>query len=88
MFEDDECDGDHVEVDQDNFNRALDHLIDSVSLFKATGGQDLTEIQPKDWGKMLETLDFARFIVSGLMYSYGIAICGHEHEEEENDGTD
>lgn len=74
-----------LKADQGNFNRALDALIDSVSHFKAAGGDDLTEIKPEDWGQMLNTLDFARFIVSGLMYGYGISLCGHDHSEDEDD---
>lgn len=78
-FEEEEAE---LNADQDNFNRALDHLIDAVSGFKANGGDDFTNIDPEKWGEMLQVLDFARFIVSGIMYSYGISICGHDHSED------
>jgi hypothetical protein len=70
--------------DQSNFQSALDHLIDSVSHFKANGDKSLVDIEPMEWAKMLETLNFATFIISGLMYSYGIPICGHDHDDEDD----
>lgn len=82
---DDEDFKEELATDQRNFNQALDHLIDSVSHFKATGSQDLTMIKPEEWGRMMDVLQFATFVVSGLMYGYGINICGHEHDEDDDE---
>ena len=69
--------------DQKNLDVVMDHLIDSVSHFKSN--ESLVDIEPEEWAKMLETLDITKFIISGLMYSYGIQPCGHDHSEDDED---
>ena len=70
-----------IRTDGDNISKAMDSLIDSVSRFKSVERVD--EISKEEWGQMLASLDYARFIVSGVMYFYGLPICGHDHEDEE-----
>lgn len=70
-----------IKANQDNLNRALDCLIESVSVFKARGSDMLTNIEDEEWSKMLTALDFGKFIVSGLMYSYGMPICDDKNQD-------
>jgi len=73
-----------LQNDQKNLDVVIDHLIDSVSHFRSN--ESLADIEMEEWAKMLEVLDLTKYIVSGIMYSYGIPPCGHDHDEdEEND---
>jgi hypothetical protein len=76
---------DFIKGDVKNLNLALDRLIDSVSSFKGKGTDVFTEDDPEGlWIKMQEDLDFAKFIISGLMYAHGLPLCNHDHDEEED----
>ena len=72
-----------IKVDQENFNGALDRLIESVSSFKAQGSEMLTDVEDDQWIQMQINLDYAKFILSGIMYSYGLPLCDHDHSEED-----
>lgn len=72
-----------IKADTENINRAMDSLIDSVSTFKASARAD--DLTPDDYANMLFSLDYAKFIISGVMYLHGLPLCGHDHEDEEED---
>jgi hypothetical protein len=71
------------ESDLKNIHGATNRLIDSVSKFAAA--KDLEDLQPEDFVKMLNDLDFAKFIFSGVTYSYGLPLCDHDHDEDDDD---
>jgi hypothetical protein len=72
-----------VALDQENIHEAMNRLIDSVSGFKA---KEITEISSVEFAQMLLDLDFAKFIVSGVMYRHNVPYCGHDHSEDEEGG--
>lgn len=69
--------------DHKNLNQSLDDLIDSVSKFKAAHRID--ELTAEDFAEFLVDLDYARFVLSGVMYLHGIPLCGHIHEDDEEE---
>lgn len=73
-----------IRVDLGNINSAMDGLIDSVSRFKAV--QSVDDLGPDDFANMITHLDYAKFIISGVMYLHGMPICGHDdHDEDDNE---
>ena len=74
-----------LRIDMKNLDDALDRLIESLSGFKARGRDMFTEDNSELWASLKSDLDFANFIVSGLMYSHGMIICSHDEEEDEDD---
>jgi hypothetical protein len=76
---------DFIETDIDNLNGAMNRLIESVSGFMGKGTDLFTEDDAEGlWVKMINDLDYAKFIVSGLMYAHGLPLCNHDHDEEED----
>lgn len=71
-----------IKMDLSNLNTAMDRLIDSVSRFKSV--TSLEDLGHEDFARMLADLDYAKFIVSGVMYLHGIPICGHDHSGDED----
>lgn len=69
-------------TDLKNLNRAMDELIDTLTKFKAVSHID--ELQPQTFVDMLNALEFGHFIVSGVMYSYGMNICDHDHDDHDD----
>lgn len=64
-----------------NVKLVMDDLIDVVAKFNG-----LDEMTEADYGDLKGTLDFANFVVSGIIYSNGIDLCAsHEHDEEDED---
>lgn len=70
-----------LQNDTDNMNQAMDGLIDTVSKFKSVSS--VAELTNDDFGEMLASLQFAAFVISGIMYNHGIQMCGHDHDEDE-----
>ncbi len=68
-----------IKNDLTNLDSAMERLIDSVSRFKSV--QSLEDLDAVDFADMLANLDFAKFVVSGVMYLHGIPICGVDHDE-------
>lgn len=65
--------------DVENLRTALDDLIEIIVKFK--GFEKNTE---EDFSKLKSALDFADFIVSGIVYANGLDLCaGHDHDEDE-----
>lgn len=84
MDEEEEMYEETMNRDHKNLNAALDDLIDSVSKFKAANRID--ELTAEDYAEFMVDLDYARFMLGGIMYLHGIPLCGHFHDaEEEND---
>lgn len=72
-----------VKQDTENVRAAMGHLIDTVSKFMSVERVD--DLTGEDFATMVTTLDFAKFVISGVMYTHGLPYCGHEHEEDEDD---
>lgn len=67
--------------DIDNMKIVVNDLIDIVAKF--SGPTEVTEV---DFSELKAVLDFAQFVVSGVIYSNGLDICaGHGHDDEEDD---
>lgn len=63
--------------DLENIGIVVNDLIDCVTKF--TG---FDEPKADDYVNLLHTLDYAKFIVSGIMYSNGMDVCtGHDDDE-------
>lgn len=70
-------------ADLKNLTEAANNLIDPISKFMST--KELEELEPQDFVDALNALDYATFIISGIMYSYGMnSSCDHDHDEEED----
>lgn len=83
-FEDEEAEQvyrETIAMDLKNINEAMNNLIDSVSKFKSI--DSIEQLSDEDFAVMLAHLDYARFMVSGVMYLHGRPICGHDHNDEE-----
>lgn len=74
-----------LKVDKEHLDQALDRLIDSVSGFKSRGMDMFIEDESDLWVALKNDLDFANFIISGLMYSHGMVPCDHDNEEEDEE---
>lgn len=73
-------------ADLKQIDTAMNRLIDTVSRFKSV--ETLDELKGEDFIEMLWSLDQASFVVSGVMYTYGINPydeCDHEHDDEDED---
>lgn len=72
--------------DLKQIDKAMNRLIDTVSQFKSV--DSLEELKADDFVEMLWSLDQASFVISGVMYTYGINPydeCDHDHEEDDED---
>ena len=69
-----------LQEDQSSVDDALDHLIESISIFKGSDG--IESISMEDWGHMLAALDYGKYVISGIMYSYGMVLNVHAHTED------
>jgi hypothetical protein len=69
------------EEDVENMKTIMDDLIDAVVRFNG-----MTEPDEAAFSGLKSALDFANFVVSGVIYSNGMDLCaGHDHDEEDND---
>lgn len=67
--------------DIQNMKLVMDGLIDFVAKFNG-----LDEVTEADYSAFKAELDFANFIVSGIIYSNGMDLCaGHEHDDGGDD---
>jgi hypothetical protein len=67
--------------DLENVKMIMDDLLDVVAKFNS-----LDEITEEDYANVKMVLDFANFVVSGVIYSNGIDLCaGHGHGSEDDD---
>jgi hypothetical protein len=66
-------------------DKAMNRLIDTVSKFKSV--DTLEELKPEDFIDMLYSLEHSHFVVSGVMYTYGMNVyeedCEHDHDDED-----
>lgn len=65
---------------------AMNKLIDSVSKFKSV--ETLEELKGEDFVNMLYALEHSHFVISGVMYTYGMNVyedCDHDHDDEDED---
>lgn len=67
------------ERDQQALDSVLEDLIDTVVRFK--GGEEHSD---EDLIELMQSMDYGKFIVSGIIYSNGICVCGDcaEHDED------
>lgn len=73
-----------LKEDQLNVDKSMDLLIDVVSKFKSSQG--IENLSTDDWAEMLTALDFGKFIISGIMYSYGMDLhVTHSTPEEDEE---
>ena len=70
-----------IEADLENLNSATDHLIDMVTRIKSIKSTE--ELKDHEFLGFLQDLDFARFVVSGIMYLHNKPLCVHEEEDED-----
>lgn len=73
-------------ADLKQIDTAMNRLIDTVSKFKSV--EALDELNAEDFVEMLWSLDQASFVVSGVMYSYGVNPydeCDHDHDDEDEE---
>jgi len=68
------------EDDKENINDVMEHLIDSVVKFK--GSED---IEPEDYHVLLNVLDYARYVISGVCYKHDIIFMIEDDEDEEDE---
>lgn len=70
------------EQDHKALHGALDDLIDGIVKFK---GKD--EQSEEDLVELMYSLDYSKFIVSGIIYANGICICNEcgTHNEDTDD---
>ena len=66
--------------DLENTKQVLDDLIDIVVTFNG-----VDEPTPADWTEFKAVLDFANFVISGVIYANGIELCDHEHDDEDDE---
>lgn len=62
--------------DKKALHGVLDDLIENIVTFK--GNEEFSE---QDLVELMYSLDYAKFIVSGIIYSNGICICGECDED-------
>lgn len=66
------------EDDTQNIKLVMDDLIDLIVKFN-----NLDETTEEDYAALKTALDFANFIVSGIIYANGLDLCaGHDHDED------
>lgn len=73
-------------ADLKSIDKAMNKLIDSVSKFKSV--ETLEELEPDDFVNMLYALEHSHFVVSGVMYTYGLNVyedCDHDHDDEDEE---
>lgn len=67
-----------TDEDLDNMKIVMDDLIDTIAKFNGLDGP--TEAQ---YALLKSSLDFASFVVNGVIYSNGFDLCAaHDHNEE------
>jgi hypothetical protein len=68
------------EDDLANVRQVMNELIDVVAKFNG-----LEEITEADYANLKTVIDFANFIVSGIIYANAIDLCAnHEHHDDED----
>lgn len=65
------------DTDKENLKATVDALIDHVVKFNG-----VDEYSNEDIIDLMYTLDEAKFVVSGIIYSNGMSICDHEKDPE------
>lgn len=68
--------------DLENIKMVMTDLIDVVATFN--GFDEPTE---DDWSELKAVLDFANFVVSGIIYSNGIDLCAGHGDDDEDEET-
>lgn len=70
--------------DLDNTKIVIDDLLEAVVKFNG-----LDEITEADYVKLKATVDFAQFVVSGIIYANGFDLCGdHDHDTDDDEGVE
>ena len=64
--------------DKENIDDTMEHLIDSVVKFKSS-----SEVTPDDFQTLLNVLDYAKFIISGVCYKYDIIFMTEEDDDDD-----
>jgi len=67
-----------VEEDSSNINSAVEMLIDAVVVFKGN------QIEADDFHTMINVLDYAKHVFSGVTYKYGIPALMEDEDDDEN----
>lgn len=69
------------EEDLENMKVVMDDLIDIIARFNGIDAPDEAA-----YSRLKSALDFANFVVSGVIYSNALDLCAsHDHDEEEDD---
>lgn len=72
------------EEDLHNIKVVMSDLLDVVAKFNG-----LDEIEEADYANLKTVIDFAQFVVSGIIYSNGLDLCAdHDHDDESNNDED
>lgn len=67
------------DVDINHLKLVMDDLIDVVAKFNG-----LDTITEEDFAHLKTVVDFANFIVSGVIYANGLDLCaGHDHSDDD-----
>lgn len=67
--------------DTQNIKLVVDDLIDLVVKFS-----NLEETTEADYAALKAALDFANFVVSGIIYANGLDLCaGHDHAKDDDE---
>jgi len=65
------------DADSKYLNDVLDDLIEDIVIFKGD-----KEFEGQDLVDLITTLDYAKFIVSGIIYKNGICVCGECEDDQ------
>lgn len=66
------------EDDYQNMKMVLDDLIEGIVTFNSMDG-----VSENDWAEFKAILDFANYVVSGIIYANGYGLCLHDDEDGE-----
>lgn len=69
--------------DLENINVVMGDLIDIVARFNG-----MEEPGENDWSELKAVLDFANFVVSGIVYANGLDLCAGHGDDDDDDDED